>query len=148
MRVTILRAVRRRQRLAERKLDAEASRDLPRRLLDAREARFGILDDQPAADRDGGGRDDAAVLDQRELGGAAADVDVEQRRLVAARQRDGARAVRRHLAFHVMAGGGADETAGLLGEQVGDGARVVALDRFAGEDHGAASRCRRARCRR
>ena len=36
-----------------------------------------------------------------------------------------------------MPGGGADELAGLLGEQVGDGARVLALNRLAGEDNGA-----------
>ncbi len=36
-----------------------------------------------------------------------------------------------------MPGGGADELAGFLGEQVGDGAGVRALDRLAGEDHGA-----------
>ena len=56
---------------------------------------------------------------------------------VAVRHRDGAGAVRRHLAFHVMAGGGADEGSGHFREQLGDGARVVPLDRLAGEDHGA-----------
>ena len=66
-----------------------------------------------------------AVLDQRELGRAAADVDVEQRRAVAARERDRAGAVRRHLAFHVVPGRGADELAGLLREQVGDRARIA-----------------------
>ena len=99
---------------------------------------FGVLDQQAPADRDRGGRDDLAVLDQGELGGAAADVDVEDRAPRVARERDGARAVRRQLAFHVMAGGGADEAAGLLREQVRDGARIVALDGLAGQDHGAA----------
>ena len=37
-----------------------------------------------------------------------------------------------------MAGAGADEFSGLRGEQFVDGARVLALDRLAGEDHGAA----------
>ena len=64
-----------------------------------------------------------------------------------ARERDRAGAVRRHLAFHVMPGGGADEAAGLLRKQVGDRARVVALDRLAGEDHGAAIDGTRARRR-
>ena len=73
-----------------------------------------------------------------ELGGAAADIDVEQRRVVAARERDGARAVRRHLAFHVMSGRGTDELAGFLRKQVGDGAGVAALERLAGQDDGAA----------
>ncbi len=113
-----------------------AVRHLLRRRLDAGEA-VRSLDDQASADRDRDGGEDGAVLDQRELGGAAADVDVEQRLAVAARQRDRARAVRRHLAFHVVAGGGADELAGLLRKEVGDGARVRALDRLAGKDHGA-----------
>ena len=106
--------------------------------LDAGESVFSSFDHQAAADSDGAGGEDAAVLDQGELGRAAADIDVEQRRVVAARERDGAGAVRRHLAFHVVAGRGADELAGLLREQVGDGARVVALERLAGEDDGAA----------
>ena len=38
----------------------------------------------------------------------------------------------------MVPGRGTDEATGFLGEQVGDGARVAALDRFAGEDHGAA----------
>ncbi len=36
--------------------------------------------------------------------------------------------------FEVVARRGADEVAALRGEQVGDGARVVAPDRFAGEN--------------
>ena len=133
------------ERLAERELDAEATGDLAHRLLDAGEPCFGVLDQETAADRDGGGGHERAVLDQGEFGGAAADVDIEDPRGMAARQRDGARAVRGQLAFHVMARRGADELAGFLGKQVGDGARVVALDGFAGQDHGAASRCRPAR---
>ena len=97
-----------------------------------------ILHDQPAADSDGAGGEDVAVLDQGEFGRAAADIHVQQRRVVAARQRDGTGAVRRHLAFHVMAGRGAHELAGLLRKQVGDGAGVVALEGLAGEDDGAA----------
>ena len=127
-----------RQRLAERQVDAEAAGDFPRRLLDPHQALVGFLDDQPAADRDGRGGEDLALLDQRELGGAAADVDVEKCRAVTARQRDGAGAVRRHLAFHVVAGRGADEPAGFLREQIGDRARIVPLDRLAGEDDRAA----------
>src|SRR5229473_2585690 len=131
-------AVVRGERLAERKLGAERMGDRFRRRLDARQSTGFVFDDQAAADGDRAGREDAAVLDQGELGGAAADVDIEQRGIAAARQRDGARAVRRHLAFHVVAGGGADELAGLLGEQIGDGARIAALERLPGQDDGAA----------
>ena len=42
------------------------------------------------------------------------------------------------LALHMVPGRGADELAGLLREQVGDGARVAALDGLAGEDDRAA----------
>src|SRR5262249_60015758 len=123
---------------AEAERNAEALRDLLNRVLDPGEALLRVFDDEAAPDRQRGGREDAALLDQRELGGAAADIDVEQRRLVAAREGDRARAVRGKLALHVMAGRGADEAAGLLGEQVGDGTGVLALDGLAGEDHGAA----------
>ncbi len=131
-------AVLRRQRLARHERDTERSGDLHRGRLNSREAGRIILHDQPAADRDGTGGKDAAVLDQGEFGRAAADIHVEQRGVMAARERDGAGAVRGHLAFHVVAGRGADELAGLLGEEIGDGARVVALERLAGEDDGAA----------
>ena len=122
--------------MAERQLDAERLRHLLRRRLDPGHA-VGLLHHQPAADRDRHGGEDLPVLDQRELGGAAADIDIEQRDAVTARHRDRAGAVRRHLAFHVMPGRGADELAGFLREQVGDGARIGALDRLAGQDHGA-----------
>ena len=56
----------------------------------------------------------------------------------ALRERNGARAVRGEPAFQLVAGSGADELAGLLGEQLVDGAGVFALDRLAGEDDGAA----------
>ena len=90
---------------------------------------------QPAADVDGRGRDHPAVLDQRELGGAAADVDVEDALALVGRDARGARAVGRQHRLHVMAGGGGDEIAALLGQQAGDRLRVVAPQRLAGEDH-------------
>ena len=92
---------------------------------------------QPAADMHGRGGDDVAALDQRELGGAAADVDVEDAlaRLVRHPRRAGA--VGREHRLHVMAGGGADELAALLGEQLRRCLRVLAPQRLAGEDHGA-----------
>ena len=131
-------AVPRRQRLSERELDAERLGDRFHGRLDAREPILIVLHDQAAADGDGAGGEDAAILDQGELGRAAADIDVEQRRIVAARERDGAGAVRGHLAFHMVAGRGADELSGLLGKELGDGVRVAALERLAGEDHRAA----------
>src|SRR5246127_4372476 len=96
------------------------------------------FDDHPPPHRNGAGGQDAAVLDQREFGRAAADVDIEQCRVVTARERDGARSMGCHLAFHVVAGRGADEFAGFLGEEIRDGACVAALERLAGQNDGAA----------
>ena len=90
---------------------------------------------QPAADVDRRGRDHAAVLDQRELGGAAADVDVEDALALVGRHARGAGAVGREHRLHVMAGGGGDEVAALLGQQARDRLGVVAAQRLAGEDH-------------
>ena len=99
----------RRKSFAQREIDAEALRDLQYRFLDARHALGAILDDEPSADCDRDGGEDFAFLDQGEFGGAAADIDIEHGVGIAARHRDGAGAVRGHLAFHVMAGGRADE---------------------------------------
>src|SRR6185436_725664 len=87
---------------------------------------------------DGAGGNNAPAFDKGEFGRAATDVDIEQRRVVPARERDGARAVGGHLAFHMMAGRGADELAGLLRKQLGDCACVAPLERLAGQDDGAA----------
>ncbi len=75
---------------------------------------------QPAADVNGGGRNDPAVLDQRELGGAAADVDVEDALALVGGYARGAGAVGREHRLHVMAGGRGDEVAALLRQQAGD----------------------------
>ena len=90
---------------------------------------------QPAADmhRRGGGHE--ALLDDGELGGAAADVDVEDALAALVRGLRRAGAVGREHQLHVMAGGGADEIAALLRQQLGDALRVLAPQRLAGEDH-------------
>ena len=103
--------------------------------------------EQPAADREGRDAEDHAVVDQRELGGAAADVDMQHALVALLRQPHRARAVRGERAFELVAGGGADELAGLVGEQFVDRARVRPLDRLAGEDHGAAVDVARAQSR-
>ena len=89
---------------------------------------------QPAADMDRGGRDHLAVLDQAEFGGAAADVDIEDALVLVARHARGAGAVGREHRLHVMAGGRGDEFAALLGQDLGDALRVLAPQRFAGEN--------------
>ena len=90
---------------------------------------------QTPADVDGSGRDHAAVLDQRELGGAAADVDVENALALVGRYARGARTIGRKHCLHVMAGGGGDEIAALLGQEARDRLRVFAPQCLAGEDH-------------
>ena len=89
---------------------------------------------QPAADMDRGGRDHLAVLDQAEFRGAAADVDIEDALVLVARHARGAGAVGREHRLHVMAGGRGDEFAALLGQDLGDALRVLAPQRFAGEN--------------
>ncbi len=89
---------------------------------------------QPAADMQRRGRDDVAVLDHAELGGAAADVDVEDALPLVVRHPRGAGAVGGEHRLHVMAGGGGDEIAALLGQQGGDRLGILAPQRLAGED--------------
>ena len=57
--------------------------------------------------------------------------------MIFAGQGDGAGAIGRHQRFHIMAGRGAHELAAFLGEQIGDGAGIISLQRFAGQDNGA-----------
>ena len=90
--------------------------------------------DQPRADIDRGDVLHLAVGADRDLRGAAADIDIHHHAFVADRARRGARAVGRHHGFQAVAGAHRDELAGLLGEQFADGARVLALHRDAGED--------------
>ena len=86
---------------------------------------------QPAADMHGCGSNHLAVLDQAEFGGAAADIDVEDALVLVAGDARGAGAVGRQHRFHVMAGGGGDEFAALLGQDLGDALRVLAAQRLA-----------------
>ena len=69
-----------------------------------------------------GGRrlQDLAVLDEGELGSAAADIDIEDGVAALLGHADGAGAVSGHDGFEVVACGGADELSSLAGKQVGD----------------------------
>jgi hypothetical protein len=73
-----------RERLAQGEGDPEIVGDGASRTVDARQPPLAVAGDQARADRHGRRRDDLAVQDQRQLGAPAADVDVEQRPLVAA----------------------------------------------------------------
>ena len=89
---------------------------------------------QPPADVHGRSRDDIALLDHRQLCGAAADVDVEDALVVVVRDQRGARAVGGQHRLHVVAGGGGDEVAALLGQEPRDRLGVLAAQRLTGED--------------
>ena len=129
------RAARQRRRIGR---DAERVRHEPRGIVDAAPRARLVARDEPAADGEGGNAHEHAVVDQGELGGAAADVDVEHAGAALLGQLHRAGAVGGECAFELVAGGGADELAGFRGEQFVDRLGVPALDRLAGEDHRAA----------
>ena len=106
-------------------------------MIDSCPGAVSILRNQPAADREGAEADDHAAVDQRQLGGAAADVDMQETCVARFRERHRAGAVGGEPTFELVAGSGADELAGFRGEQLVDGAGIGALDRLAGEDDGA-----------
>ena len=113
--------------------------DQPRRIVDARPRAALVGRDEPAADREG--RDARARCRCRSARAWSCRRRYRHAARTASRsprQPHRARAVRRQQAFELVAGGGADEFAGLLGEELVDRARILALDRLAGEDHGAA----------
>ena len=85
---------------------------------------------QAAADMHRGGRDHLAVVDEAELGGAAADVDIENALTFVVRNPRRARTVRRQHRLHVVAGRRGDEFAALLGQDLGNASRIVAPQRF------------------
>ena len=80
---------------------------------------------------------DHALVDEREFGGAAADIDMQHDSILGFRQSNRARAVGCERAFKLVACGSADEFAGFLGEELVNGARIGALDGLARENDGA-----------
>src|ERR1700719_2537505 len=111
--------------------DAERIGDEAGGIVDPREVARLVGGDQPATDRERRNADESAPVDQGELGGAAADVDMQDALAALLRQLDGAGAVGRKRAFELMAGGGADELAGLGSKQLVDRLGVAALDGLA-----------------
>ena len=124
----------RRKRGADLQLDPELLRKTPRRLLDPRDAPRRIEADEPRPDIDGGQIDHAALAADRNLRGAAADVDIHDRGAVADRARHRARPIGRHHGLQIVAGRDRDHLAGLRREQLADLARVAAAHRDAGQD--------------
>ena len=98
-------------------------------------ARF-IHHQQTAADMQGSGRLDLAAFDNGQLGGAAADINIEDPFAGLVRGARRARAIRCQHGFHVMACGGADELTALFGQDRRDRLRVLAPQRLTGQDHG------------
>ncbi len=91
--------------------------------------------DQPPADMQRGGPQDAAILAQRQLGRAAADIDVQdtRARIVAGLRR--ARPIGGQHRLHVVARGGGNEIAALFRDDMGNRLRILAPQRLAGQDH-------------
>ena len=96
------------------------------RRVQPRDAMLRIHDLQTPADMNGRCREHLATIDQRKLGGAAADVDIKDAFSAVVRGTGGAGAVSGEHGLHVVARGGADELAALLGEDAADGLRVFA----------------------
>src|SRR5262245_15418712 len=92
--------------------------------------------EQPAADMKCRGAEHTAAFGDGELGGAAADVDIEHSALFLCRVRHSPGTMGGELRFEIVTGGGADEVTALCGEQIRDGPGVVPPDRFAGENDG------------
>ena len=109
--------------------------------VQARNARLAVADvvghQESPAGVHGCGGDQLTTLNETELGGAAADVDVEDAAARVKRAPCRARAVHRQHRLHVVAGGGADEFTALLGQHGRDGLAVFAAQGFTGQDHGA-----------
>ena len=72
-----------------------------------------LAGDQPAADMQRCRPQHLAVVAQRQLGGAAADIEIEDARLSLMAGLGGTGAVGRQHRLHVVAGGGGDEIAAL-----------------------------------
>ncbi len=121
--------------IAERPVEARALRMRAPGGIETDDAAIGIDDEEAAADMDRRRRQHAAAFDDRELGRAAADVEIEDAHALLARSQRRARAVGGEHRLHVMAGGGADEIAARLRKHRRDRLGVLAAQRLAGEDH-------------
>src|SRR5581483_12415414 len=97
-------------------------------LFEPRHTASVIERDEAPADGDSRRGDDLAVPDQREFGRAAANVNVQNRRTVAPRDRYRARPMRRERCLHVVPGERTHEFSGLGGEQVSDRLGVLPLE--------------------
>src|SRR6185369_13892936 len=90
-----------------------------------------------SADVNSSGRDHIAIVDQRKLGRAAADIDVEDAYSLLARNAGSARAVGGQHGFHMMASSGADEIAACRGQHSRNGLRVLPAQSFTRENDSA-----------
>ncbi len=120
--------------VAEPEPQAELGRETAAGLLQAHDAPALVDAHEPRPDigrRDG---DDLAVGTDRDLRGAAADVDIHHHGFVADRARHGAGPIGRHHGLQAVAGAYRHQLAGLRGKQLADAPRVAAPYRDAGED--------------
>ena len=122
------------ERAADVEVDTELGGEAPAGFLDASDLSVDVETDQPRADVDSGQIDHLAVGADRDLGGAATDVDIHHGAVVTDRARHRARTVRRHDGLQIVAGRDRDHLAGLAREQFADRACIAAADGDTGQD--------------
>jgi hypothetical protein len=120
---------------AKRPVDTGQRRQALACWIEARQPTLLVKHCQAAADVQRRGMDHVAMFDERELRGAAADVDVQNRYAAIVRGLRRAGPVRGEHRLHVMPRGGADEFTAHLSEHVRNRFRVFAAQRFPGQDH-------------
>ena len=124
---------------ADLELVAIGAEDRPGRVLVDPRDRAGLVEgDEAGADVDRRRLQDLTVIDQSQLGCAAAHVDVEEAPVVVLGQADGAGAVGGEQGLVIGPGRGADELSDLLREHLDDWLGVLFLQGLAGDDDGAA----------
>ena len=121
--------------VAQLPVEAGAPRVVPPGGIEAHEPEILVDDHQASANVDRGCRFALTALDKPELGGAAANVDVEDALAEIERGLRRARAIGRQHRFHVVASGGANEIAPLFRKHFRDALRVLAPQRLARQDH-------------
>ena len=117
-------------------IDARHFGDLQRGVFEPVDHAVLVHRHQPRADFDGAGVDDLTALDDGDLAGAAADIDVHDREIAALviGHVDRAGTVGRQDGFEIMPRRGADKFPRFRGKQRGDRFGVFLFHRFAGDD--------------
>ena len=103
--------------------------------IEAGDAVFLIHDQQPAANMHCGGMQYLALFNHAQLGGAAANIDIQDSFAAVVRRFCCARTVCRQHRLHMMASGGANEFSALLCNECRNALRVFATQGLTGQNH-------------